>query len=274
MPHRNSHYISISLLTARPAVFQATAGRATRKAAITVENKNEGIDIVPVEASELKKALAEYSSQESKVLAELYQWSEQLLAKYFPGSVPVVIAISNMNNKVLAHYTARNGYHIPNAIEFNSTFIALNFNDREPVELGRNLVQHVLLHELIHHWQTLENEVHTNQQSAHGRSFRKKAKEIGVEGRGRLMACPYPVKMPESARKPKKDRAESDTEPEDDDSDGGGTKSRGQKVTPAMVEAIKEAGKALKNKRFGYDVYCRKVEAILAGEDVEDESED
>jgi hypothetical protein len=253
-----------------------------------VENnsKNEGIDIVPVEASELKKALAEYSSQESKVLAELYKWSEELLAKYFPGSVPVVIAISNMNNKVLAHYTARNGYHIPNAIEFNSTFIALNFNDREQVELDRNLVQHVLLHELIHHWQTLENEVHTNQQSAHGRSFRKKAKEIGVEGRGRLMACPYPVKMPKSARKPKKDRGESGTEPEDDSDDSPeGPVARGRAVTPQMVEAIKEAGKALKNKRIGYDVYCRKVEAILAtgsasdlpkasGEDLEDESED
>jgi hypothetical protein len=236
-------------------------------------SKNEGIEIVPVQAAELKKALAAYSSQESQVLAELYQWSEQLRSKYFPGMVPVVIAITKMNNKTLAHYAPENGYHIPHAIEFNSTFIALNFNDRELVELDRNIVQHVLLHELIHHWQTLEGEVHTNQQSAHGRSFRKVAKEVGVEGRGRLMACPYPVKMPESTRKPKKDRGESDTEPEDQEDDSAGA-GRGRAVTPEMIEAIKLAGKDLKNKRFGYDVYCRKVEAILAGEDLEDDSED
>jgi hypothetical protein len=238
--------------------------------------EGEGLIVVPVDLAGLKRALAEYSSQQNEILAELYTRFKAFRDKHFPGMEDILISIEPMSNKVLAHYQAKTGLSIPHVITFNASFIALNYADKNPVELDRDLVGHVLLHEMIHHYQTLIGEVHKSQQAAHGRSFRREAKRVGVEGAGRLMKCPYPVKMPEPARKAKDDK---DT---DDDTGEGGENGQDVEcnrihVTPDMVAAIQKAGKDLKNRRFGFEVYCNKVNQIMAGGGLpagEDEEED
>lgn len=162
------------------------------------------LTIVPASAEETKQAIASYSRQANSILDTLYSRFHTFKEQYWAGQdLPnAIIAVTgDMHNKKLAHYTPFNGYQIPHAIEFNYSFISLNWNDLKIVEVDRTLVDHVLLHEMIHLYQdTIMGEKFVTAQAAHGRSFRREAKRLGVEGRGRLMACPYPVKMPGAVR--------------------------------------------------------------------------
>ena len=156
------------------------------------------LEIVRVRADEAKRALAAYSAEANERLAYLYGTYAELRAKHWPDQqLPdAVLAIGEMNDKKLAHYKRENAYKVPNEIEFNRNFIALNWDNRE-------LIDFTLLHEMIHLYQdAVLGEQHKDQQAAHGRSFRQEANRVGVAGKGRLMACPYPVKMPEHYTRP------------------------------------------------------------------------
>ena len=117
---------------------------------------------------------------------------------------------------------------MPNEIEFNRNFIALNWDDKR-------LVDFTLLHEMIHLWQhAVLNEAHATQQAAHGRSFRREAKRVGVEGKGRLMACPFAVKMPEHYSRPSRRKAEGGDGDE-------GSKGKGRRPAPTeLVNQLRE----------------------------------
>lgn len=246
-----------------PTVYQGRGLAALLASGALLETNNDGLVVVPVELDTLKKALESYLSNQNVILAELYTRFKAFRDKYFPGMADIVISIEPMNNKVLAHYQPKNGLSIPHVITFNSAFIALNYEDKNPVELDRDIVGHVLLHEMIHHFQCVEGEEFKNQQAAHGRSFRKEAKRLGVEGAGRLMKCPYPVKMPESARaaKPKDDK---DPGTGEDDNDIGQECKRPH-LDINMLAAIQKLAKDLKNRRFGYEVFCDKLNDLWAG---------
>jgi len=176
---------------------------------------NQGLIIRPIEAAVVKAAIATYSRFENEYLEHLYTRFEEYRAKFFSDNeMPnIAIAISKLNPKNLAFYTPKNGYGVPDCIEFNQDFIALNWGGMV-VENDRNVVEHCLLHEMIHLWLiAVKGEKYKDAQAAHGRSFRKEAARIGVAGKGRLMACPYPVNMPKKERKAK---AEPEPEPDRD----------------------------------------------------------
>ena len=150
-----------------------------------------------ISADEAKRAIAVYSSKVDEVLAYLYERFNQFRTQYWSQTeLPeVVIAIKKLDRQ-LAHYSHQNEYYLPHALEFSEHFIALNWMDRSVVEApDRTLVDHVLLHEMIHLYQSaVLKEEHKTPQAAHGRSFRKEAARLGLRGYGRLMICPYKVK--------------------------------------------------------------------------------
>ena len=193
------------------------------------------LEIVRVRADEAKRALAEFSAAADERLAYLYRRYAELRAEHWPGDIlpDAIIAIGQMNDKTLAHYKRENAHKMPNEIEFNRNFVALNWDNRQ-------LVDSTLLHEMIHLWQhAVLDEQHTSQQAAHGRSFRKEAKRVGVEGKGRLMACPYPVKMPAHyARPSRRTQAEAGE-------GGDGDKGKGRRPAPAdLVQRLREYAEA------------------------------
>ena len=185
-------------------------------------------EIVRVRADEAKRALAAFSAEADERLAYLYHRYGQLRAEHWPDQpLPdAIVAIGTMNDKTLAHYKRENAHKMPNEIEFNRNFIALNWDNRQ-------LVDFTLLHEMIHLWQDVViGEVHASQQAAHGRSFRREAKRVGVEGKGRLMACPFAVKMPEHYSRPSRRKAEQD---------GEGGKGKGRRPAPTeLVNRLRE----------------------------------
>ncbi len=238
------------------------------------------LKIVPVDEVAVKRALALYSSQEDEIIAGLYMLFEGLRSRYWSASsmLDIVVAVTRQTNKVLAHYTPRNGYAIPHCIEFNSNFIALNWSDIRPIEGERTLVQHVLLHEMIHHWQHLQGETFANQQAAHGRSFRREAARVGLAGHGRLMACPYPVKMPQNgatgrvrvgvaAPDPGEDGSPDRGDDDDTTLDNGGKTKKGRKPKGAdrhsIGHGIIELAKAYRDHRFGLEDLERGVWSLL-----------
>ncbi len=243
------------------------------------------LKIVPVEGADVKRALALYSSQENNIIAGLYLLFEGLRSRYWSASsmLDIVVAVTRQSNKVLAHYTPRNGYAIPHCIEFNSNFIALNWSDTRPIEGERTLVQHVLLHEMIHHWQHLQGETFDNQQAAHGRSFRREAARVGLAGHGRLMACPYPVKMPQNLANGRMRVGVAAPDPgeagdggrDNDDStltDEGKNKGKGGRKLKAVGrgadrhsigQEIIELAKGYRDRRFGLEDLERGVWSLL-----------
>ena len=198
------------------------------------DKETDELLIVPVTADEAKRAIAAYSSQSHQVTAELYAKFARFKAEYWPGGCgdgnndqarelpdAVLAVMPEMNNKRLAHYQDKNGYQIPHAIELNYNFIALNWADDRFIESpDRTIVDHVLLHEMIHLYQdAVLGEQHDTQKAAHGRSFRREAKRLGLVGKGRLMSCPYEVKMPPNPNKAKAKIKEVQDEPGGDETD-------------------------------------------------------
>ena len=228
-----------------------------------LSNEASELEIKPVSADVAKAAIVAYSSQSDAITAELYAKFREFKAKFWGDDLPdAVIAVLEMNDKSLAHYMRKNGYQIPHCIEFNRNFIALNFADKTTVEADRTIVEAVLLHEMIHLYQhTILDEAAANQQAAHGRSFRKEAKRVGVEGKGRLMACPYPVKMPSKDKKEIVTRTQqSEPEPRPEGGDGDEPKRPGhtkaKRTIPALFEEIHErAYELLKNDDLMQNFY-------------------
>ena len=220
------------------------------------DKETDELLIVPVTADEAKRAIAAYSSQSHQVTAELYAKFARFKAEYWPGGCgdgnndqarelpdAVLAVMPEMNNKRLAHYQDKNGYQIPHAIELNYNFIALNWADDRVIELpDRTIVDHVLLHEMIHLYQdAVLGEQHDTQKAAHGRSFRREAKRLGLAGKGRLMSCPYVVKMPPNPNKAKAKIKEVQDESGGDDQDELTTDSRqSSKQDPRSDQAAKK----------------------------------
>ena len=178
------------------------------------------LNILPINAQGVKRAIAEYSRQASTTLSTLYEKYQRFNVEYWNGELPdATLAVAvEMHDKKLAHYAELNGYQIPNAIEFNRNFLALNWEGPVIEPPDRTIIDHVLLHEMIHlYLQAVKGETYKDQQAAHGRSFRREADRLGIKGKGRLMACSYPVKMPISAPKARKLKREQEEAHDQDD---------------------------------------------------------
>ena len=192
------------------------------------------LTIVPISSEEVKKAIEAYGRQASEALRRLYEKYNEFNAKYWTGELPAAtLAIAvEMHDKKLAHYASVNGLQLPHAIEFNRNFIALNWGG-EVVELpDRTIIDHALLHEMIHlYLEGVRGEKYKDQQAAHGRSFRKEAERLGLKGKGRLMACAYQVKMPISAPKARKLRREQEAHDQDEDSESEDSEQSGNTKT-------------------------------------------
>jgi hypothetical protein len=109
--------------------------------------------------------------EDAVLLAELAKAHEEYNQRYFDGVLrPVDIAVSRRMRSRLGQYTVAGGGVAPEIA------ISRSHIRREPwVE-----VLHTLLHEMVHQWQAEQG-----LPLDHGRAFREKAREIGIEPRAR-----------------------------------------------------------------------------------------
>ncbi len=109
--------------------------------------------------------------EDAVLVAELVKAHEEYNARYFGGSLrPVDIAVSRRMRSRLGQYTAASDGAAPEIA------ISRSHIRREPW----TDVLHTLLHEMVHQWQA-EGGLPLD----HGRAFREKARELGIEPRAR-----------------------------------------------------------------------------------------
>lgn len=109
--------------------------------------------------------------EDAMLLTELAKAHEEYNRRYFDGSLrPVAIAVSRRMRSRLGQYTAA-GDGLASEITISRSHIR-----REPW----TEVLHTLLHEMVHQWQA-ERGLPLD----HGRAFREKARELGIEARAR-----------------------------------------------------------------------------------------
>ena len=109
--------------------------------------------------------------EDAVLLAELARAHEEYNQRYFGGSLrPVDIAVSRRMRSRLGQYTVATDGVAPEIA------ISRSHIRREPW----TEVLHTLLHEMVHQWQA-EGGLPLD----HGRAFREKARELGIEPRAR-----------------------------------------------------------------------------------------
>ena len=108
------------------------------------------------------------------LMQELAKWHEQYNAALFGGQLsPIVIHVSRRMRNRLGQYTAACASGRPAEITISRRHIRRH---------GWDEALHTLLHEMVHQWQA-ENGMPID----HGREFRRKAREVGVEPTARRM---------------------------------------------------------------------------------------
>ncbi len=108
------------------------------------------------------------------LMQELGKWHEQYNAALFGGKLsPIAINVSRRMRNRLGQYTAACASGGPAEITISRRHIRRH---------GWEEALHTLLHEMVHQWQA-ENGMPID----HGREFRRKAKEVGVEPTARRM---------------------------------------------------------------------------------------
>lgn len=110
---------------------------------------------------------------------ELHQWHRHYNRRYFGGLLgDIAIRISGRMRSRLGQYTAASPYGEPAEIAISRAHMKKH---------GWAEALHTLLHEMVHQWQA-EN----GHRIDHGRSFRAKAREVGVAPHARRELHPEP----------------------------------------------------------------------------------
>ncbi|HSJ65915.1 MAG TPA: SprT-like domain-containing protein [Gemmatimonadaceae bacterium] len=111
------------------------------------------------------------------VLVELRRWHRELNRRHFAGSLrDIALRISRRMRTRLGQYTAPSAAGDPPEIALSATHVERHAFDE---------VLHTLLHEMVHQWQSEHGHP-----IDHGRLFREKALEVGIEPAARRKVAP------------------------------------------------------------------------------------
>jgi len=104
---------------------------------------------------------------DSDLISELALWHHEYNARFFKGALKSIeIRISHRMRRRLGQYTAASTDGEPAEISISRSHVSKH---------GWSDVLHTLLHEMVHQWQA-----ETGCRLGHGRSFRNKAREVGI----------------------------------------------------------------------------------------------
>jgi hypothetical protein len=110
----------------------------------------------------------------------------ELNARHFGGTLQEVpIRVSRRMRSRLGHYTAKTPAGDPAEIAISRSHLRRH---------GWDETLHTLLHEMVHQWQD-----ETGRPIDHGRAFRAKAREVGIEAAARRMVCAPTPRIARSA---------------------------------------------------------------------------
>jgi len=125
-------------------------------------------------------------AEDEPLVCALAEWHTRLNVLHFGGRLrPVAIRVSRRLHSRLGHYTA-----------------ATPVGDTAEIVIGHRHIRrhgwdealHTLLHEMVHQWQD-----ETGHAVDHGRTFRRKAREVGITPAARRTVAPTPTRAtPES----------------------------------------------------------------------------
>ena len=114
--------------------------------------------------------------EDAPVAEKLVEAHRALNARYFGSALGAIpIRVSRRMRSRLGHYTARTPGGEPAEIAISRSHVRRH---------GWNEAVHTLLHEMVHQWQD-----ESGQPVDHGRVFRMKAREVGIEASARRMVC-------------------------------------------------------------------------------------
>jgi SprT-like family protein len=109
--------------------------------------------------------------EDEPVAAKLAEWHARYNAEHFDGALATIpVRVSRRMKSRLGHYTA--------AVDGHAGEIAISF--RHLKRHGWQEVLDTLLHEMVHQWQD-----ETRRPIDHGRAFRAKAREVGIQASAR-----------------------------------------------------------------------------------------
>ena len=123
-----------------------------------------------------RPAIERTRPEDAPFAEKLVEAHRALNARYFGDTLSAVpIRVSRRMRSRLGHYTARTPAGDPAEIAISRSHIRRH---------GWNEAVHTLLHEMVHQWQD-----ETDLRIDHGRVFRMKAREVGIEAAARRMVC-------------------------------------------------------------------------------------
>jgi len=124
--------------------------------------------------------------QDLPIAARLAEAHRDLNARHFGGALrEVPIRVSRRMRSRLGHYTAATPAGDPPEIAISRSHLRRH---------GWDETLHTLLHEMVHQWQD-----ETGRPIDHGRAFRAKAREVGIEAAARRMLCAPAPRIARSA---------------------------------------------------------------------------
>lgn len=124
--------------------------------------------------------------QDLPLAARLSEAHRDLNARHFGGALKEVpIRVSRRMRSRLGHYTAATPAGDPPEIAISRSHLRRH---------GWEETLHTLLHEMVHQWQD-----ETGRPIDHGRAFRAKAREVGIEAAARRMVCAPAPRIARSA---------------------------------------------------------------------------
>ena len=124
--------------------------------------------------------------QDAPLAARLTAAHRELNARHFGGALnDVQIRVSRRMRSRLGHYTAATPAGDPAEIAISRSHLRRH---------GWEETLHTLLHEMVHQWQD-----ETGHPIDHGRAFRAKAREVGIEAAARRMVCAAQPRIARSA---------------------------------------------------------------------------
>jgi hypothetical protein len=123
-----------------------------------------------------RPAIERTRPEDAPFAEKLVEAHRALNVRYFGGTLSAIpIRVSRRMRSRLGHYTARSAAGDPAEIAISRSHIRRH---------GWNEAVHTLLHEMVHQWQD-----ETDLRIDHGRTFRMKAREVGIEAAAKRMVC-------------------------------------------------------------------------------------
>jgi SprT-like family len=137
----------------------------------------------PVARPPVRRRKERGHAEDEPAAERLREWHARFNAMHFGGTLkPIAVRVSRRLESRLGHYTAAGG-----AGEMGEIVIGRRHVKRH----GWSEALHTLLHEMVHQWQD-----ETGLPVDHGRSFRQKARAVGITAAARRVVAPAPRESP------------------------------------------------------------------------------